>query len=73
MAQGSGAGKFVLYLVLGIVGVVIGIQVLQWLFGALLSLVWLALVTAVIVGVTMLVIRAARRSVGGNDRRRLPR
>lgn len=73
MTQGSGAGKVVLYAVLGIIGVVVGIQVLQWLVGAILTLVWYALVVAVVVGVAMLVVRAARRSVGGSNRRQLPR
>lgn len=73
MAGGGGPGKVVLYVVLGVIGLVIGIQLIQWLVGAVLTLLWYALVVGAIVGVAALVIRAARRSVGGGSRRQLPR
>ena len=73
MAGGGGSGKIVLYVVLGIIAVVLGIQLIQWLVGAVLTLLWYALVIGAIVGVAALIIRAARRSVSGNSRRQLPR
>lgn len=73
MAGGGGSGKVVLYVVLGVIGLVIGIQLIQWLVGAVLTLLWYALVVGAIVGVAALVIRAARRSVSGGSRRQLPR
>jgi len=72
MAQGQGvsAGRVVLYVVLGILAVVIGIQVIQWFFSAL---GWLIIAGAV-VGVGYLLFRAGQRSVGGRgNRRQLPR
>ena len=74
MASG-GTGKVVLYVVLGIaiIGLVIAVQLLKWLLSAVFSLIWYAIVVGVIVGVRALVIRAARRSVGGSNRRQLPR
>lgn len=73
MAGNGGSGKVVLYVVLGIIGVVLAVQLVQWLVGVVLSLVWYALVAGAVIGVAALVIRAARRSVGGRDRRQLPR
>lgn len=73
MAGNGGSGKILLYVVLGVIGVVVGIQILQWLVGAILTALYWALVIGAVVAVTMLVVRAARRSVGGNDRRRLHR
>lgn len=73
MEQRGGFGRFVLYVVLGVVGVVIGIWLLGQVISFLLSLVWYAVIIGAIVGVTMLVIRAARRSLSGGSRPRLPR
>lgn len=73
MASGGGSGKVVLYVVLGVVGLVVGIQLLQWLVSAVMTLLWYALVVGAVVGVAALVFRAARRSIGGTDRRQLPR
>lgn len=73
MANGGGSGKIVLYLVLGVIGLVVTIQLVKWLLAAVISLVWYALVIGAVVGVAALVIRAARRSVGGRNRRELPR
>jgi hypothetical protein len=73
MAQGGGAGKVLLYVVLGVIAVVLGIQILTWLVGALLTAVYWGLIIGAVVAVTMLVIRAARRSVGGRNNRQLPR
>lgn len=73
MANGGGSGKIVLYLVLGVIGLVVAIQLVKWLLAAVISLVWYALVIGAVVGVAALVIRAARRSVGGRNRRELPR
>jgi len=73
MAQGGGAAKVVLYVVLGVIAVVVGIKVLTWLVDAVLTAMFYALVIGAVVAVTMLVVRAARRSVGGHNRRRLPR
>jgi cytosine/uracil/thiamine/allantoin permease len=68
--QRGGFGKFVLYVVLGVLGVFIGIQVIQWVFS------WLgwAIIIGVTAGVAYLVVKGVRRSVtGGQDRRQLPR
>ena len=73
MANGGGSEKIVLYLVLGVIGLVVAIQLVKWLLAAVISLVWYALVIGAVVGVAALVIRAARRSVGGRNRRELPR
>jgi predicted permease len=73
MAQGSSAGKVVLYVVLGIIVIVVAGNILGWLLGALWNILIATLIIAAIAGVAMLVIGAARRSVGGNERRRLPR
>lgn len=72
MAQGQGvsAGKVVLYVVLGIIAVVIGIQLIQWVFSAL----WWLLVAGAVVGIGYMLYRAGQRSVGGGrNRRQLPR
>lgn len=73
MAQGGGAGKVLLYVVLGVIAVVLGVQILAWLVDALLTAIFWALAIGAVVAVTMLVIRAARRSVGGRNNRQLPR
>src|SRR5690606_14355114 len=62
MAQGGGAAKVVLYVVLGVIAVVVGIKVLTWLVDAVLTAMFYALVIGAVVAVTMLVVRAARRS-----------
>jgi Na+/H+-translocating membrane pyrophosphatase len=72
--QGGGFGKVVLWVVLGIVGIIVAGWVLGALIGALLKILFAALVIAAIAGVAMLVVRAARRSVSGRgNRRQLPR
>lgn len=73
MAQGGGAGKVVLYAVLAVIGVYLGIKVLTWLVGVVATALYYALVIGAVVAVAMLVVRVARRSVGGQNRRRLPR
>jgi pheromone shutdown protein TraB len=71
MAQGQGVGfgKVVLYIVLGVLAVVIGVQVIQWFFGIL---GWILIIGGV-AAVGYLLFRAGQRSVGGNNRRQLPR
>lgn len=72
--QGSGFGKVVLWIVLGVVGIIVVGQIVGWLIGALWNLLVFTLIIGAIAGVALLVIAAARRSIsGGNDRRRLPR
>lgn len=73
MARGSGAGKIVLYVVLGIIVIVVAGNILGWLLGALWNILIATLIIAAIAGVAMLVVGAARRSVGGSGRPRLPR
>lgn len=74
MAQGASAGKIVLYVVLGIAAILIVGNVIGWLIGALWNILIATLIIGAIVGVTLLVIGAARRSVGGHGNRpRLPR
>jgi uncharacterized membrane protein len=74
MAQGTSAGKVVLYVVLGIVAILVVGNVVGWLIGALWNILIATLIIAGIMGVALLVIGAARRSVGGgSDRRHLPR
>jgi uncharacterized membrane protein len=73
MAQGSGAGKIVLYVVIAIVAVMIVGNVIGWLIGALWNILIATLIIAAIAGVALLVVGAARRSVGGRNRRQLPR
>lgn len=69
--QGPSMGKLILYVVLGVVGVVVGIQVIGWLLGGVLQ--WL-LITGAIVGVGYLAFKAGQRSVGGgSNRRQIPR
>lgn len=68
--QGVGFGRVILYVVLGILAVVIGVQLIQWFFGIV---GWL-LIAGAVVGVGYLLFRAGRRSVGGrSNRRQLPR
>lgn len=68
--QGVGIGKVVLYVVLGILAIVIGIQVIQWFFGII---GWLIIAGAV-VGIGYVLFRAGQKSVrGGSNRRHLPR
>jgi hypothetical protein len=72
--QGGGFGKIVLWVVLGIVGIVLVGNVVGWLIGALWNIFVATLIIAAIVAVGLLVVAAARRSVsGGKDRRQLPR
>lgn len=68
--QGGGFGKIVLYVVLGVIGVFLGIQVIQWV----LSWIGWAIIIGVTAGVAYLVVRGVRKSVGGGpNRRQLPR
>ena len=71
MAEGgTGFGKVVLYVVLGVLAVVVGVQVIQWFFGILGYLI----IVAAVIGVGYLVYRAGQRSVGGGrNRGQLPR
>jgi hypothetical protein len=72
--QSSGFGKVVLWVVLGIVGIIVVGQILGWILGALWNIFLATLVIAAIAGVSLLVIGAVRRSVsGGSHRRQLPR
>lgn len=69
--QGTSPGKVILYVVLGVIGVVVGINVITWLLGGILQ--WL-LVLGAVVGVGYLAFKAGQRSVGGgSDRRQIPR
>lgn len=68
--QGGGFGKIVLYVVLGVLGVFIGIQLIQWV----LSWIGWAVIIGVTAGVAYLLVKGVRKSVGGGtDRRQLPR
>lgn len=72
--QGGGFGKVVLWVVLGIVGIIVAGNVIGWLLGALWNILMATLIIGAIVGVTYLVIKGVRRSVGGGpNRRQLPR
>jgi len=72
--QGGGFGKVMLWVVLGIVGIIVAGWVVGALIGALLKILLAALIVAAIAGVAMVAIGALRRSVsGGNRRRQLPR
>jgi len=74
MAQGGGgSGRFVLYAVLGVVGVLLALKLLGWIAGALLSLLWYALIIGAVVGGIALVVGASRRRLGRRDQRQLPR
>jgi len=72
--QGGGFGKIVLWVVLGVVGIILVGNVIGWLIGALWNILVATLIIGAIVGVAYLVIKGVRRSVGGGrDRRQLPR
>lgn len=72
--QGSGFGRVVLWVVLGIIGIIVAGQVLGWLLGALWNIFVATLIVGAIVGVGLLVVGVVKRSIsGGGDRRRLPR
>jgi uncharacterized membrane protein YeaQ/YmgE (transglycosylase-associated protein family) len=72
--QGGGFGKVVLWVVLGIVGIILAGWIVGQIIGALWNILVATLIIAAIGGVALLVIRAARRSVGGgSNRRQLPR
>jgi uncharacterized membrane protein YeaQ/YmgE (transglycosylase-associated protein family) len=74
MAEGGNFGKLVLYVVLGVVGLIVAGWVLGAIIGALWNILVATLIIAAIVGVALLVIGATRRSVGGRgNRRQLPR
>lgn len=74
MAQQSGGfGKLVLWVVLLVVGIIVAGWIVGQLIGALLQILVGVLIVAAIVGVGLLVIAAARRSVSGGNRRQLPR
>lgn len=72
--QGGGFGKVVLWVVLGIVGIIVAGNIIGWVLGALWNILLATLIIGAIGGVALLLVRAARRSVsGGRDRKRLPR
>jgi predicted permease len=72
--QRGGFGRVVLWVVLGIVGIIVAGQIVGWLLGALWNILVATLIIGAIAGVAILLVRAARRSVsGGRDHRRLPR
>lgn len=76
MAQsgGSGFGRLILWVVLGVVGIIVVGNIIGWIIGALWNLLIATLIIAAIAGVALLVIGAVRRSVSsGADRRQLPR
>ena len=75
MAEGgTGFGKVVLYVVLGVVALIIVGNIIGAVIGALWNILIATLIIAAIAGVALLVIGAARRSVGGGrNRRQLPR
>lgn len=71
--QGKGVGRVVLWVVLGVVGLIVLGNIAWWLVSKLVGVLVLTLVVGAIAGVTFLVIRAARRTIsGGRDRRQLP-
>lgn len=72
--QGGGFGKIVLWVVLGVVGIIVAGWILGAVIGALLKILFAVLIIGAIGGVALLVIRGVRRSVsGGGNRRQLPR
>jgi hypothetical protein len=72
--QRGGFGKVVLWVVLGVVGIIVVGNVIGWILGALMNILMATLIIGAIAVVGLLLIRAARRSVtGGNNRRQLPR
>ncbi|QSB13515.1 hypothetical protein JQS43_18215 [Natronosporangium hydrolyticum] len=72
--RSGGFGKIVLWVVIGVVGIIVAGQILGWIIGALWNILVATLIIAAIAGVSLLVIGAVRRSVGsGGDRRQLPR
>lgn len=72
--QGGGFGKIVLWVVLGVVGIIAAGWLIGAIIGALLKILFAVLIIGAIAGVGLLLLRAARRSVsGGSDHRRLPR
>lgn len=74
MAQGGGFGRVVLWVVLGIVGIIVAGTVIGWLLSALWKILVATLIIGAIVGVSALVIGVVRRSIsGGNNPPRLPR
>jgi uncharacterized membrane protein YeaQ/YmgE (transglycosylase-associated protein family) len=73
MAEGGNFGKLLLYVVLGVVGLIVAGWVLGAIIGALWNILVATLIIAAIAGVALLVIGATRRSVGGRNRRQLPR
>lgn len=73
MAQGGGFGRVLLWVVLGIVGLIVVGKVLGWLVGVLWNILVATLLIGAIVGVGALVFAAVRRSISGGNRPRLPR
>ncbi|MPZ25717.1 MAG: hypothetical protein GEV12_04530 [Micromonosporaceae bacterium] len=72
--QGGGFGKVVLWVVLGIVGIIVAGNIIGWVLGALWNILLATLIIGAIGGVAFLLVRAARRSVsGGSNRPRLRR
>jgi hypothetical protein len=72
--QRGGFGKIVLWVVLGVVGIIVAGNIIGWIIGALWNILLATLIIGGIAVVGILVFRAARRSVtGGNGRRQLPR
>lgn len=72
--QGGGFGKIVLWVVLGVAGILLAGWLIGVLLGALLKILFATLIIGAIAGVALLMIRGVRRSVsGGENRRRLPR
>lgn len=72
--QGGGFGRVVLWVVLGVVGIIVAGQIVGWVLGALWNILLATLVIGAIAGVALLVVGAVKRSLsGGSDRRRLPR
>lgn len=73
MANGGGFGRLLLYAVLGLVVLIVAGKIAGMLLGALWNLLLFTLVAGAIVGVTLMVVRAVRRPIGGGGRPRLPR
>lgn len=70
----GGFGKIVLWVVLGVVGIIVAGNIIGWFLGALWNIFVATLIIGGIAGVGILLFRAARRSVsGGDSHRRLPR
>ena len=72
--QGIRWGRVVLWVVLGVVGIIVIGNIIGWLIGALWNILVATLIIAAIAAVGLIALGAARRSLSGGDKhRQLPR